>query len=153
MANSSGSAIARSAALSHTVARVPAPRRSARCARVAPQSPGRWRLEATWQTRCLGSLNQIRESGDERDSQWRVRQVYGDGKVLLDQLREVAELLAEGFNKSGSTSRDLLNGLVQKVRRRALSFPSLTLRLPLPLTSFRSIVNRCGGAAVTSCAS
>jgi len=73
-------------------------------------------LEATWQTRCLGSLNQIRESGDERDSQWRVRQVYGDGKVLLDQLREVAELLAEGFNKSGSTSRDLLNGLVQKVR-------------------------------------
>ena len=66
---------------------------------------------------------------------------------------EVAELLAEGFNKSGSTSRDLLNGLVQKVRRRALSFPSLTLRLPLPLTSFRSIVNRCGGAAVTSCAS
>ena len=47
-------------------------------------------MEATWQTRCLGSLNQIRESGDERDSQWRVRQVYGDGKVLLDQLREVA---------------------------------------------------------------
>ena len=93
-------------------------------------------MEATWQTRCLGSLNQIRESGDERDSQWRVRQVYGDGKVLLDQLREVAELLAEGFNKSGSTSRDLLNGLVQKVRRRALSFRSLTLRLPLPLTSF-----------------
>ena len=64
----------------------------------------------------MGSLNQIRESGDERDSQWRVRQVYGDGKVLLDQLREVAELLEEGFNKSGSTSRDLLNGLVQKVR-------------------------------------
>ena len=39
-----------------------------------------------------------------------------DGKELLDQLREVADLLAEGFNKSGSTSRDLLNGLVQKVR-------------------------------------
>lgn len=78
----------------------------------------------------MGSLNQIRESGDERDSQWRVRQVYGDGKVLLDQLREVAELLEEGFNKSGSTSRDLLNGLVQKVRRRALSFPSLTRPKP-----------------------
>ena len=84
----------------------------------------------------MGSLNQIRESGDERDSQWRVRQVYGDGKELLDQLREVADLLAGGFNKSGSTSRDLLNGLVQKVRRRALSTRSLTLRLPLPLTSF-----------------
>lgn len=42
--------------------------------------------------------------------------MYGDGKELLDQLREVADLLAGGFNKSGSTSRDLLNGLVQKVR-------------------------------------
>jgi ribosomal protein S18 acetylase RimI-like enzyme len=45
-----------------------------------------------------------------------VRQVYGDGKVLLDQLREVADLLANGFNASGRTSKDLLNGLVQKVR-------------------------------------
>lgn len=42
--------------------------------------------------------------------------MYGDGKVLLDQLREVAELLADGFNASGRTSKDLLNGLVQKVR-------------------------------------
>ena len=64
----------------------------------------------------LGSLKPIEESGDEGPTQWRVRQVYGDGKELLDQLREVADLLAEGFNKSGSTSRDLLNGLVQKVR-------------------------------------
>lgn len=47
-----------------------------------------------------------------------MRQVYGDGKVLLDQLREVADLLADGFNSSGRSSRDLLNGLVQKVRAR-----------------------------------
>ena len=45
-----------------------------------------------------------------------MRQVYGDGKVLLDQLREVADLLADGFNASGRSSKDLLNGLVQKVR-------------------------------------
>ena len=59
------------------------------------------------------------ESSDP--SQWRVRQVYGDGKVLLDQLREVADLLADGFNSSGRSSRDLLNGLVQKVRARPSS--------------------------------
>ena len=103
-------------------------------------------MEATWQTRCLGSLNQIRESGDERDSQWRVRQVYGDGKVLLDQLREVAELLAEGFNKSGSTSRDLLNGLVQKVRRRALSFRSRTRRQTDSNATLTSFVPSSTGA-------
>ena len=67
--------------------------------------------------------------------QWRVRQVYGDGKVLLDQLREVAELLADGFNASGRTSKDLLNGLVQKVCfacvccGRQQSYPGVSLSL------------------------
>jgi ribosomal protein S18 acetylase RimI-like enzyme len=56
------------------------------------------------------------DPGSRDPSRWRVRQVYGDGKVLLDQLREVADLLAEGFDASGRSSKDLLNGLVQKVR-------------------------------------
>lgn len=56
------------------------------------------------------------------DGGWRVRQIYGDGKVLLDQLREVAELLADGFNASGRSSKDLLNGLVQKVRSLTIIF-------------------------------
>jgi hypothetical protein len=54
-------------------------------------------------------------SGPSDANGWRVKQVVGDGKVLLDQLREVADLLADGF-ASGRTSKDLLNGLVQKVR-------------------------------------
>ena len=49
-------------------------------------------------------------------STWRVSQVYGDGKALLDQLREVAALLEEGFNAAGRSQKDLTNGLVQKVR-------------------------------------
>ena len=56
------------------------------------------------------------DAPDSPDTTWRVRQVFGEGKVLLDQLREVADLLADGFNASGRSSRDLLNGLVQKVR-------------------------------------
>lgn len=65
------------------------------------------------------SRRTFRASGSdapEPHQSWRVRQVYGDGKVLLDQLREVADLLADGFNASGRSSKDLLNGLVQKVR-------------------------------------
>ena len=62
-------------------------------------------------------LGAVADSGAGSDARtWRVRQVYGDGKVLLDQLREVADLLADGFNASGRSSKDLLNGLVQKVR-------------------------------------
>ena len=62
-------------------------------------------------------LGAVADAGAGSDARtWRVRQVYGDGKVLLDQLREVADLLADGFNASGRSSKDLLNGLVQKVR-------------------------------------
>ena len=112
----SGSALAWSVAFKHDFARVPRVHRSVGCRRVAPTSPPHRERGSTSTRAQLGSLKPIEESGDEGPSQWRVRQVYGDGKELLDQLREVAALLAEGFNKSGSTSRDLLNGLVQKVR-------------------------------------
>ena len=102
-----------------------------------------------------------------------MRQVYGDGKVLLDQLREVADLLADGFNSSGRSSRDLLNGLVQKVRARpscvvaiehhAISSsasnpsarpaprPSESPSPPLPSDNLPP--RRCDGAAATSSAS
>lgn len=56
---------------------------------------------------------------------WEVRQVYGEGKVLLDQLREVAALLEEGF---GGNPVTLLNGLVQKVRWSAGNFICLVAK-------------------------
>ena len=52
---------------------------------------------------------------------------YGE---LLDQLREVADLLAEGFNKSGSTSRDLLNGLAEGALTRLLLSSIRVFTLP-----------------------
>ena len=79
------------------------------------------------------------ESSDP--SQWRVRQVYGDGKVLLDQLREVADLLADGFNSSGRSSRDLLNGLVQKVRARPSSVVAIEHSHPPTHPSARPALN------------
>lgn len=83
-------------------------RRSGRCATSDALGDDERRHVKRWVT-AAGS-----GSGDAVE--WRVRQVYGDGKVLLDQLREVADMLADGFNASGRTSKDLLNGLVQKVR-------------------------------------
>lgn len=99
----------------HAVGGVPASavaagRRDARAPRV---SRSRRALAPRRRAR-LGAVADARAGSDART--WRVRQVYGDGKVLLDQLREVADLLADGFNASGRSSKDLLNGLVQKVR-------------------------------------
>ena len=53
-------------------------------------------------------LGAVADAGWINARTWRVRQVYGDGKVLLDQLREVADLLADGFNASGRSGKDLL---------------------------------------------
>jgi ribosomal protein S18 acetylase RimI-like enzyme len=99
----------------HAVGGVPssavaAGRRDARAPRVSRSR----RALALRRRAQLGAVADARAGSDART--WRVRQVYGDGKVLLDQLREVADLLADGFNASGRSSKDLLNGLVQKVR-------------------------------------
>ena len=80
----------------HAVGGVPASavaagRRDARAPRV---SRSRRALALRRRAR-LGAVADARAGSDART--WRVRQVYGDGKVLLDQLREVADLLAIFF--------------------------------------------------------
>ena len=65
------------------------------------------------------------ENTNNKKKLWECSQCFGNQSVLVSQLRDVSEVLADGFGKPAD---DLLNGLMQKARWSAGNFACVIAR-------------------------
>ena len=65
------------------------------------------------------------ENTNNKKKLWECSQCFGNQSVLVSQLRDVSEVLADGFGKPAD---DLLNGLMQKTRWSAGNFACVIAR-------------------------